>query len=86
MHDAVEPTAEEFFASSTGACVYVNVRGRAFRVQFEAPDSSGVARGTTSAGADEAVAAATGAREKYKAQLGPLFERVAVEMASRTRP
>jgi hypothetical protein len=29
MYDAVEPTAEDFFASATGVCVYENVRGHA---------------------------------------------------------
>jgi hypothetical protein len=57
--DAVELTADEFFASADGVCLYVNVRGRAFRVRFDSPDGPGFAQGTTDVGADEALAIAT---------------------------
>jgi hypothetical protein len=84
MHTVTEPTAEEFFASATGVCVYVNIRGRALRVQFETPDGPGLAQGTTDVGANEALAAASRALEKHKDQLRPLFERVARELAKRS--
>jgi hypothetical protein len=83
MHESVELSAGEFFASATGVCVYVNLAGRAFRVQFDSADGPGVARGTTEVGAAEAVVVATRALEKYRTQLRPLFDRVAHELASR---
>ena len=79
----IEPAALEFFASAAGVCVYVNVRGRAFRVQFESPDGPATVQRTTEHGADEAVAAASLALDKHKAELTPLFERVELERAAR---
>ena len=77
------PKAEEFFASEAGVCVYVNIRGRAFRVLFESPEGPTTASGTSDVGADEAIAIATEVLSKHRAQLEPLFERVRVERASR---
>jgi hypothetical protein len=83
MHQAVEPTAEEFFASPGGVCVYVSMGGRVFRVEFDSPDVPGVVREATAVGAAEALAAATRALDKHRTQLQSLFERVARESASR---
>ena len=90
MPDAIEPAAEEFFASPGGVCVYVYVGGQAIRVQFDSPDGQAVAQrapdaGAEQAGAEQALAAATTARDKHKVLLAPLFELVAAELASRTR-
>lgn len=84
MSTGIEPTAEEFFVSATGVCVYVNICGRAVRVQFESPDGPGVAaQGMMAGDADEALAAATSVLERCKSQLRPLFERAARESAAR---
>ena len=95
MPDAIEPAAEEFFASPGGVCVYVYVGGQAIRVQFDSPDGQAVAQrapdagaeqaGAEQAGAEQALAAATTARDKHKVLLAPLFELVAAELVSRTR-
>jgi hypothetical protein len=81
--NVVEPTAEEFFASAAGVCVYVNAGGRAFRVQFDSLDGAGLVQGMINDSAVEALAVATTARDRYKSQLAPLFLRVAQELASR---
>jgi hypothetical protein len=82
---AIEPSAEEFFASETGVCVYVNVDGRAFRVQFASLDDAPTARGIGTVGVEEAIAAASSARERYRAKLEPLFLQIAQELAERQR-
>lgn len=80
-----EPSQAEFFASAEGVCVYVNIRGRAFRVQFESPDGPVPARGTTEHGADEAVELARRAFAKHRADLTLLFLLVERERAERKR-
>jgi hypothetical protein len=72
----IEPRADEFFASRSGVCVYVNLDGQAVRVQFADLDAHGVAEGD-SPDAEEAVRIAKSALQKHRAELGPLFERVA---------
>src|SRR5688572_26834250 len=79
----IEPTAEAFFATATGVCVYVNVGTRAVRVQFESLDAPATVEGASDAGAEAALIAASEAFEKYKHQLRPLFEHVAFELAAR---
>lgn len=71
-----EPRADEFFASRSGVCVYVNIDGQAVRVQFASVDAHGVAEGA-SPDAEEAIRAAKSALQKHRAALVPLFERVA---------
>ena len=71
-----EPKADEFFASRSGVCVYVNIDGQAVRVQFASVDAHGVAE-SSSPNAEAAVVAAKTALQKYRAELAPLFERVA---------
>jgi hypothetical protein len=83
MIAAQEPTAEEFFASAGGVCVYVNAGGRAFRVQFDSLDGAGFVQGMTDDGEAEALAVAKTALDRYKSQLEPLFLRVALELGSR---
>jgi hypothetical protein len=73
----LEPAADEFFATSGGVCVYVNVHARAFRVQFATPDAPGSAGDTSAAGASEAIAVARAAFVKHREKLTPLFERIA---------
>lgn len=74
-----EPSASEFFATTDGVCVYVNVRGQAFRVHFETLDGPATAWRTPDAGAAEAIAAATLARAKHRAELVPLFDAVKLQ-------
>ena len=71
-----EPRADEFFASRSGVCVYVNIDGQAVRVQFANVDAQGVADGA-SPNAEEAIRIAKLALQKYRTELGPLFDRVA---------
>jgi hypothetical protein len=71
-----EPKADEFFASRSGVCVYVNIGGQAVRVQFATVDAQGVAEGS-SPNAEAAIVEAKSALQKYRAELTPLFERVA---------
>ena len=80
-----EPSPSEFFATSDGVCVYVNVRGQAFRVQFETLDGPATAWRTSDPSAAEAVAAASVARAKHRAELVPLFEVVKIERTTRRR-
>lgn len=83
MQFAIEPKAEEFFASATGVCVYVNVRGRAVRVQFASASGPGLTEGKVDADAAEALVVASSVLERHQAQLQPLFEKVALELAAR---
>jgi hypothetical protein len=83
MQRAQEPTAGEFFASSSGVCVYINLGGRAFRVEFSSVDSEGVAPGATGDGVEAAIVAAAAALQRHKLELEPLFARVTTETASR---
>jgi hypothetical protein len=84
MQFVVEPKAEEFFASATGVCVYVNVRGRAVRVQFESAGGPGIAPGAAQdSGAAEAIGAAASALARHGVRLQPLFDTVALELAAR---
>lgn len=71
-----EPKADEFFASRSGVCVYVNIDGQAVRVQFASVDAQGVAEGS-SPHAELAIAEAKSALQKHRIELSPLFERVA---------
>jgi hypothetical protein len=79
----VEPTADAFFATATGVCVYVNVGRRAIRVQFESPDSPAVAEGLGDPATKLALAVAIKAFQKHHQQLRPLFDHVATELAER---
>jgi hypothetical protein len=74
-----EPKVDEFFASRSGVCVYVNIGGQAVRVQFASVDAHGVAE-SSSANAEAAIVAAKTALQKYRVELTPLFERVARSM------
>jgi hypothetical protein len=71
-----EPKADEFFASRSGVCVYVNIDGQAVRVQFASVDAHGIAE-SSSPNAEAAIVAAKTALQKHRAELAPLFERVA---------
>ena len=71
-----ETSVGEFFVSRSGVCVYVTVRGHAFRVRFETAHAPGVAEGVAQ-GAEEALQRARLAADARKAELAPLFERAA---------
>jgi len=75
MAPSLEPNADEFFASRSGVCVYVTVRGTAFRVQFASASAHGVV--TEGEGAQVALELARAAVRKHQATLVPLFEKVA---------
>jgi hypothetical protein len=79
----LEPAAKDFFASAEGVCVYVNVRGRAFRVRFETPDGPPSISGTTQKGSEEAAALAGRALVKHRDELAHLFQQVELERAAR---
>ena len=79
----IEPKAEAFFASASGVCVYVDVRGRAVRVQFESAIGPGIAQETDGSRAAEALAVAGSALERHRVHLQPLFDKVASELAAR---
>ena len=72
-----EPAADEFFATSSGVCVYVHVGSHAIRVEFDSAEGAGHAKGVTSEGAAEAEALARGSLQRFKLELQPLFERLA---------
>jgi hypothetical protein len=72
-----EPLARAFFASRSGVCVYVTVRGRAYRVQFAAPDAMGVVAGELAHDTDEALRLARSALQRHHATLATLFQKVA---------
>lgn len=74
-----EPVARAFFASRSGVCVYVTVRGHAYRVQFASPESTGVVAGARAPEADEALRLARSALHKHHASLASLFESVALK-------
>jgi len=69
--------AQDFFASRSGVCVYVIVSQHRFRVQFVDEASRGVIDDDAHEGAAEALRQARDALEKYRAELVPLFEKVA---------
>jgi hypothetical protein len=73
----VEPSVGEFFASRSGVCVYVRVRGKTFRVQFARIDADGIVAEDTQPGALEALECARLAIRKHQAELAHLFEKVA---------
>jgi hypothetical protein len=77
MATAVELQPEEFFASRSGVCVYVKLRGQTFRVQFASADAHGVVTEGTSPDAAAALDLAKAALHKHQAELAPLFEKVA---------
>ena len=83
MTKVKEPTVEEFFASASGVCVYVNVGGQTQRVEFQTEDSEGIVRGVTLEASAEARRAAEAALERFRLDLQPLFARVRAELASR---
>jgi hypothetical protein len=78
MLTSTEPKAEDFFASRSGVCVYVAVRGQTYRVQFAGTDAHGVVTEGTPQGAEEALDLARAARRKHQGALSKLFEEVAL--------
>jgi len=74
--EPVEPRAEEFFVCATGICVYINVDGYPCRVEFDSPDSPGVATGSRGPGTDSALKAAGTALRRHLLRLAPLFARL----------
>lgn len=77
MTMAVEATVGDFFASRSGVCVYVRVRGKTFRVQFARIDAEGIVAEDTQPGAHEALEVARSAIRARQAELSHLFEKVA---------
>lgn len=72
-----EPSVAEFFISTGCVCVYIDTAdGRACRVQFDSREGPGTPYGAATALSVEAAMVATRARQRYLAQLLPLFERV----------
>jgi hypothetical protein len=76
MAAGTELHPEEFFASRSGVCVYVTLRGQTFRVQFVSADAHGVVTEGTSQDAAAALDLAKAALQKHQAALAPLFEKV----------
>jgi len=74
---SVEPNADDFFASRSGVCVYVTVRGTSFRVQFASASAHGVVTEGAPEWAELALEVARAAVQKHRATLAPLFEKVA---------
>jgi hypothetical protein len=72
-----EVTADSFFASRSGVCVYVRVGKQKFRVQFADAEANGVVTGGEREGADEALRVARSALQRHAAELVPLFAKVA---------
>jgi hypothetical protein len=73
------PSAKDFFASTSGVCVYVEVRRIAIRVTFATPDAAGETRLGTTPDCQEAKRVATMALQTHREQLAPLFAKVARE-------
>lgn len=80
----VEPSAEQFFASAAGVCVYVKIGHRVVRVQFESLGGPGTVEGDLDAIARDALAAASAAFERHADQLRPLFERIECELVEQS--
>ena len=78
MAISTEPKAEDFFASRSGVCVYVALRGETYRVQFATTDAHGVVTEGLPQGAEEAAQLARTALVKHRAALSKLFEAVAL--------
>ncbi|HKY38454.1 MAG TPA: hypothetical protein VJN18_21070 [Polyangiaceae bacterium] len=76
MATSAELHPEDFFASRSGVCVYVTLRGQTFRVQFASADAHGVVTEGTSPEAAAALDLAKAALQKHQAALAPLFEKV----------
>ena len=73
-----ELKAEDFFATRSGVCVYVPLRGQTYRVQFAATDAIGVVTEGSPQGAEEALELARTALVKHRVALAKLFEEVAL--------
>lgn len=72
-----ELSAEHFFATRAGVCVYVTLQRRVFRVRFVSAEAQGVVVQGHPDGAEEARAVAQAAVERLGPTLRPLFEKVA---------
>lgn len=82
--NVIEPTLDEFFATATGVCVYVNVGRRAVRIQFESLDAPATVESSSDRDTELALIAAGKVFEKYKHQLQPLFDQTARELRQRS--
>ena len=76
MATPVEPQPEDFFASRSGVCVYVTLRGQTFRVEFGSADAPGEVTEGTSQDAAAALELAQVALQKHQVALAPLFDKV----------
>jgi hypothetical protein len=81
MASVKQPVPTEFFASPSGVCVYVQVGARDVRVEFHGIEGPAIARGVTAAEVAEATTVATAALERHRAELLPLFARLAEQQA-----
>jgi hypothetical protein len=79
-HPATDVDVDDFFASRSGVCVYIPLRGRTVRVQFASPTAGGVVAGGSEDADDEALAIARAALQRYQDKLAPLFDKVARKM------
>lgn len=86
MTTVTVPVAKDFFATSAGVGVYVEVRGIAIRVTFATVDAVGETRLGATPDCQEALRVATTALQTHRERLLPLFEKIARERATTSGP